>query len=143
MDPERLQAVCQLRLTCRQHQSEWIILRAERTNVLITAPDAMVDAVVVALLPDLRRPMYAWAREGALPAPHEVGTLLIRDVGRLSLDQQRALLSWLNPPAVLGHIQVVSTTAFEVFSLVAQGVFLEALYYRLNTVRLDMLESEC
>ena len=63
-------------------------------------------------------------------------TLLICDVATLSLDQQRALLSWLDC-AVPGQTQVVSTTALELFPLVEHGTFLQTLYYRLNSVRLD------
>jgi len=64
--------------------------------------------------------------------------MLIRDVATLSLDQQHALLSWLDQ-AGPGHAQVVSTAALALFPVVEHGMFLEALYYRLNTVRLDAL----
>jgi transcriptional regulator of acetoin/glycerol metabolism len=68
--------------------------------------------------------------------PREVATLLSCDVATMSLDQQRALLSWLDQVAP-GQTQVVSTTNLELFPLVEHGTFLEALYYRLNTMRLD------
>jgi transcriptional regulator of acetoin/glycerol metabolism len=61
--------------------------------------------------------------------------VLVRDLATLSVDQQRALSSWLDQVGP-GHVQIVSTNALPLFPLVEQGVFLEALYYRLNTLRL-------
>jgi hypothetical protein len=115
---------------------EWIILRTRRPNVLFTGWHAPSEIVMATLQPYLRPPVYCWAPDTALPVPRDVTTLLICDVASLSLDQQRALLSWLDqaPP---GQTQVVSTTALELFPLVEHGTFLETLYYRLNTVLLD------
>jgi sigma-54-interacting transcriptional regulator len=115
---------------------EWAILRTRRPNVLFTEWHAATDVIMATLRPYLRPPVYCWVPDSALPEPREVMTLLICDVATLSLDHQRALLSWLDH-AALGQTQVVSTTALELFSLVEHGMFLEALYYRLNTVRLD------
>jgi hypothetical protein len=115
---------------------EWLVLRTRRPNVLIAGTYDTTEAVVATLLPYLRPPVYCWTPDASLPAPHEVSTLLVRDVATLSLDQQHALLSWLDL-AGAGHAQVVSTAALPLFPLVEHGEFLEALYYRLNTVRLD------
>jgi hypothetical protein len=115
---------------------EWSVLRAGRPNVLITGSAAAVDGLIAALRPFLRIPLHRWEAGTVLPAPKEAATLLISDVGTLSPEQQQTLLSWLDD-ALPGQPQVVSTTALELFSLVQSGTFLEALYYRLNAVRLD------
>jgi hypothetical protein len=115
---------------------EWVILHARRPNVLFTGLHAATEIFMATLLPTLRSPVYSWAPDTALPAHSDVPTLLIWDVATLSLDRQRALLSWLDQAAP-GQTQVVATTALELFPLVERGTFLEALYYRLNTLRID------
>jgi hypothetical protein len=117
---------------------EWVVLRRWRPNVLIAGTFETTEAVVATLLPYLQPPVYCWTPDTSLPAPQEVTTMLIRDVATLSLDQQQALLTWLDQ-AGPGHAQVVSTAALSLFPLVERSMFLEALYYRLNTVRLDAL----
>jgi hypothetical protein len=115
---------------------ESLIVRTQRPNVLITGSNATTEVFVATLRPYLQNPVCDWATETALPTPCETATLLISDVATLSLEQQQALMGWLDRAAA-GDTQVVSTTALELFPLVERGTFLEALYYRLNTVRLD------
>jgi sigma-54-interacting transcriptional regulator len=117
---------------------EWLIVRTHHPNVLITGSDATIHAVLASLRPSLQVPIYEWAPDAALPPRGSVATLLIRDVATLSLEQQRALLSWLRDAAP-GRPHVVSTTALELFPLIERGTFLSELYYCLNTLRLDAL----
>jgi hypothetical protein len=119
---------------------EWVVLRTRRPNVLIAGTNETTEAIVATLLPYLRPPVHCWTPDVSLPAPREVTTMLIRDVATLSLDQQQALLSWLDQ-AGPRHAQVVSTAALSLFPLVEHGLFLDALYYRLNTVRLDAIDA--
>jgi hypothetical protein len=140
MDPRQSRAAGPQQVISRQFVSEWMILRTTRPNVLITGQRATTEAVATALLQDLGLPVFTWTPGVALPPAHGTDILLIHDVGTLSLDEQHTLLSWLNQAAALGHTQVVSTTTFEVFPLIGQGLFLDTLYYRLNTIRLDMLD---
>lgn len=115
---------------------EWRILRARRPNVLLTGAHATTEVLMATLRPYLRAPICYWAPGVALPAPQDVATVVVCDVATLRLEHQRILLSWLDQ-VVPGQTQLVSTTDVELFSLVEQGTFLEALYYRLNIVRLD------
>jgi Sigma-54 interaction domain len=115
---------------------EWAILHTRRPNVLFTGLHAATEVFMATLRPTHRSPVHCWAPDTIPPAVCEVPTVLICDVATLSLDQQRALLSWLDQAAP-GQTQVVSTTALELFPLVERGTFLEALYYRLNTLRID------
>jgi hypothetical protein len=64
---------------------EWAVLRTRRPNVLIAGTFDSTEAVVTTLLPYLRPPVYRWTPDASLPAPHEVTTMLIRDVATLSL----------------------------------------------------------
>lgn len=121
---------------CLELAPEWLLVRTRRPNTLITGSHATLDVLMASLRPSLQDPVFHWSPETALPTADEAGTLLIRDVAALSLEQQRTLLAWLDT-ASAGHPQVVCTTALEVFPLVERGTFLEELYYRLNTLRLD------
>lgn len=116
--------------------SDWLIARTRRLNLLLTGSHMTTQVLLASLRPYLQTPLCEWAFGTALPAPGEVSTLLICDVAILSLEQQQALLSCLENTAP-GQTQVVSTTALELFTLVEHGMFLAALFYRLNTVRLD------
>jgi transcriptional regulator of acetoin/glycerol metabolism len=57
-------------------------------------------------------------------------------VGALPLDAQIHLLEWL--AAAIGRIQVVCTTPAPLLPQVRAGAFIDTLYYRLNTVYVDV-----
>jgi transcriptional regulator of acetoin/glycerol metabolism len=88
-------------------------------------------------MPYLDPPVWWWTGDTSLPSPEDVKTLVIRNVDAQNAGQQRALLSWLESTTVASP-RVVSTTTGSLFQRVADGLFLEALYYRLNTVMLDV-----
>src|ERR1051326_3073456 len=117
--------------------AEWLILRTCRPNVLVTGSNDFICSVLSALTPHLETPICEWVRGRDLPAAEESPTLLIRNVGALSLPQQRGLLKWFGDS--VARPQVVSTSAFELLPLVHEGVFLDVLYYRLNVIRMDAL----
>jgi hypothetical protein len=113
---------------------DWHIARANRFHVLIAgSPDAVEQSLAV-LMPHLDPPVCYWTPDAFLPSPGHVKTLVIRDVDALSAERQRDLLSWLDQG--VAPTRVVSTTTVPLFQRVAAGLFLGALYYRLNTVTL-------
>ena len=67
-----------------------------------------------------------------LPTPTDTGTLILHEVGSLTINEQLQVLDWLDQSA--GRTRVVSTSPESLFALVEAGLFLEKLYYRLNTV---------
>jgi len=71
-----------------------------------------------------------------LPSPAQAATLVLENVTRLTTDEQFRVLRWLDD--VKGKIRVVSTTSDALWPRVQVGVFNEVLYYRLNTVFVDM-----
>ena len=115
-------------------RSDWWIVTTARSNVLIEGSDATIDAVIVALRAQLRAPVRDW-RLGVAALPG--GTLVVRGVDLLDAETQRALLDHLSSAASSGTQQVVSTSGQALFALVDRGLFLEELYYRLNTVLLQ------
>jgi Sigma-54 interaction domain len=109
-----------------------------RTNVLVVGNPEATRIVVDMLRLDLRGPVMRW-RTGQpldLPSPAQAATLVLENVTRLTTDEQFRVLRWLDD--VKGKIRVVSTTSDALWPRVQVGVFNEVLYYRLNTVFVDM-----
>ena len=114
------------------------LARAAGVNLLLVIPEGTNATLTDALLSELVEPIVTW-RPGeplALPNAARTGTLILRDVGALPLSDQRRLIEWLERAA--GQTQVVSTTATPLIPLVQAGAFLPRLYYRLNTVCVDV-----
>jgi Sigma-54 interaction domain len=74
-----------------------------------------------------------------LPPATETGTLFLLDVDRLSSDDQRQVLEWLEPSGRC--VRVISTTAGPLYPRVEAGAFVDTLYYRLNTVTLEINDN--
>jgi len=113
------------------------LARAAGVNLLIVVPRG-TNGFAALLMPELALPVVAW-RPGErlmLPQAEKTGTLLLHDVGTLSLTDQRYLVEWLERAA--GRTQVVSLTPAPLLPLVQAGTFLARLYYRLNTVCVDL-----
>lgn len=71
-----------------------------------------------------------------LPPVTSSGTLILHEVGALTEDDQLRLLAWLEQ--IDGRTRVVCTTAESLYARVEAGLFIEALYYRLNTVSITV-----
>lgn len=123
--------------TISQLPEDCRLARAAGVNLLIVIPQG-TNGFAELLMAELARPVVAW-RPGErlmLPQAAQTGTLLLHNVGALSLHDQRYLIEWLERAA--GQTQVVSTTPKPLLPLVQAGTFLARLYYRLNTVCVDM-----
>ena len=108
-----------------------------RANLLVTGPDNVTDAFVKALRSNLREPVVI-LRGGepfALPSA-PVGTLFLADVDALTFEEQRRLYEWLEENS--SGTQVISLSAISLMPMVAAGRFLEGLYYRLNTIYIEI-----
>jgi transcriptional regulator of acetoin/glycerol metabolism len=84
-------------------------------------------------------PMTTALRTGeplVLPPVARARTLILQDVGALTHADQYRLLDWLDRAA--GRTQVVSTTPASLWPRVQAGAFIDRLYYRLNTVCMDV-----
>ena len=111
-----------------------------RANLLMIGPDDITRAFLKAVRPYLQDPV-AILRGGepfALP-PGPVGTLILVNVGALTLTEQRQLYESL--PDRLSRAQVISTSATSLMPRLAAKSFLDGLYYRLNTIYLDVMAS--
>ncbi len=115
-----------------------LLMGMPRVNLLLIAPDGVVRFVLESLLLDLHEPIVRW-RPGdrlALPSPDESGTLVLHETSALPADDQLRLLDWLERAE--GRTQVVSTSSTALLPHVHAGRFIDTLYYRLNTVCVDV-----
>jgi sigma-54-interacting transcriptional regulator len=115
---------------------DWHIARASQCRVLVAGAADAVEHSLAVLMPHLGPPVCCWTPDTSLPSPRDVKTLVIRNVDALSAIRQRELLLWLEQAAV-AQTRVISTTTVPLFQHVTAGLFLDALYYRLNTVMLS------
>ena len=110
---------------------DWNTATSTRTNVLVLAPDDTIR-LITGVCESAHESLMVWHPGAALDLPPigYCGTLLLNHVGNLSQRDQLRLLEWLEADARQTH--VVSTTTRCVVPLLESGLFLEALYYRLN-----------
>ncbi len=123
-DTDRLASTHEWRSVCTRHHC-----------MLLEGPDGVTETVLSLLKPHLRAPVVWTGSQSPLEFPSgPCGALVLRDVTALGRQEQLRLLAWLNAPRA--RTQVVSTTAHPLFPWVVSGHFDEALYYRLNVIRL-------
>jgi hypothetical protein len=104
-----------------------------RPNLLITCDEAVPEAVIGQLEELCASPFHRVALPGRLTLPaFGCRTLVLHDVAELTLTQQVALYDWISHGR--SGLQIVSVTQAPLRSFVARGLFLECLFYRLNTV---------
>ena len=117
-----------------------LLMGMPRVNLLLIAADGVVRYVIESLLLDLQEPIARWkpGERLTLPSPSDGGTLVLHDVGALSGDDQLRLIDWLERAE--GRTQVVSTSSTPLLPRVDSGVFVDTLYYRLNTVCVDVTQ---
>jgi len=112
------------------------VRRAWRPNVLLVGALTDVEAALSALVPSASGLVHNWTLDAPMPPRDRSGVVIIRDVDRVTPTLQDAWVSWLTP----GHDrpQIIATSGAPVFPLVGAGVFRSELYYRLNTLLLDL-----
>ena len=109
-----------------------------RTNVLVVGSSEATRIVLDLLRLDLRGPVLKW-RPGQpleLPTRGRAATMVLEDLTRLTEEEQGRMVGWLEE--IKGQVRVVSTTAVPIWPCVARGEFNDVLYYRLNTVYVDV-----
>jgi len=118
-------------------QTEWTILGTSPVNGLLVGPRELTAAAMAEIEPGLRRPLVWWSPEEGADVPEiDAGTLVIRDVENLDSRQQEQLSRW-----IVVHsrgVQVLGLTREPLYEHVATGRFSTSLYYRLNTVVVEV-----
>lgn len=121
---------------------ELLLMGMPRVNVLLTGRDDTVQLVLRTLLGHVRTPIATWSpgEPFVLPATEHPGTLVLREVSALSIQQQARLLEWSNDGR--RNPQVISTSSTPLMPLVRAATFIDTLYYRLNTVLIDLTAAD-
>jgi len=124
---------------CLSWPEDWRAFLKTRANILVTGPDEALKAFVHAARPVFRAPIRS-AAGGRAVVFRRASTLILRDVDRLNRAAQRLLLVWMNEPEH-ADTQIVSTASAPLFPLVEAEEFERDLYYRLNTIWLEVQTS--
>jgi transcriptional regulator of acetoin/glycerol metabolism len=90
------------------------------------------------LLRDFHGHITAWypSEQLVLPRAPQAGAIILHEVGLMGYEDQLRLLDWLETR--LGRTQIISTTSAPLLPKVESGAFNDTLYYRLNTVSVDV-----
>lgn len=115
-----------------------VILRGmPPVNLLLTGGDVVVHSVLETLLSNHDQPVASWWPGQRLVLPmSRPAMMILHHVGALGADDQLHLLEWLERD--IGRTKVVSTTPAPLLPLVEKGAFNDTLYYRLNTVSIEV-----
>ena len=116
---------------------DWSLLSDRRPNVLVSGPGEAAHAFVDAMTPYLQSPVHSLACNTGLTLPPGDGTLILDNLSALDLEQQEALLRWLDDPTH-ARTQIISITPSPLYAKVQREKFLSALYYRLNVIYLEV-----
>jgi hypothetical protein len=119
------------------------VARFSRTNLLMIGSKARIEGLVHALWS--RDSLSTWRPGQALTLPEAradraggKATVILHEVGELPREDQQRLSRWLE--AEPGRTHVVCTSASPLHLRVAAGAFLDTLYYRLNTICVEMAD---
>jgi hypothetical protein len=115
-----------------------LMVELPRVNMLLVGVDREMWQPLKMRLSELPEPIVTWSpgQRLAFPASIQTGTLVLNGVDALTPDDQRQLLEWLEPAGRC--VRVISTTSVPLFPGVESGDFDDKLYYRLNTVTLEI-----
>jgi hypothetical protein len=121
-------------------QEELLVSGMPPVNLMLTGGLAAVRSLLGALLRSVDGPILAWypGERLLLPRHPKTGTMILHEVGLMKYDDQLQLLGWLETRA--RRIQIVTTTSTPLMSQVEAGTFNDTLYYRLNTMHVDVTE---
>ena len=123
-------------------ENEWRMLLSVRPNILVIGRADFVASAVSALVAELPGPVSYLAPNAPPPAgDDDAEMLVVPDVSSLSQDRQREWVRWLSD-ADVRHPQIVATSEVPLYPLVKSDQFSGILYYRLNTILLDMQTAD-
>jgi hypothetical protein len=117
---------------------DWAAIMEAQPNVLICGESMFIDSFLGVLSGHCVPPLRRIAHSGALGllSNIEEGTVVLENADRYTVEDQKMVLDWIAYTAA--GIQVITTTGTPLFDLVEQGQFLDALFYRINTVYLEL-----
>jgi len=106
-------------------------------TLLLSGPRQATDEFITAATPALRAPVRRYACRTPLPLPRPDGTLILDDIEALDSERQEGLLRWLED-AQAAETQTIAITTTSLYTRVQSGIFSSTLYYRLNTLYVEI-----
>jgi hypothetical protein len=122
--------------------SDLNVARTSRANVLVVGPQQLVKNVVKLMAPATRRDGPVQSQGGQLRLPSsslQRSTVVVQDIDALTAAEQRQLLEWIDVSNTF--TQVISTASIPLLPRVEACTFNETLYYRLNTIYIDLFDE--
>ena len=116
------------------------LARTNKANLLVVGTEQLVSTLLGPLADDIDSNVVMRCREGLRrlpPTTSQCGTVVLRDVDALNEEEQIRLLRWMDSDT--DRRQVISTASESLLPLVATRAFNATLYYRLNTVYIDLI----
>jgi hypothetical protein len=130
-----------LRTVSRRLSDDWDLMCSAAVNIWLFGRPNTTAAFIHALRPYIKEPVIT--RVGGepldLPAADQAATLVVRNVSELTLAEQDRLLTWIDSNG--GKSRVIATSMRSALPMIAAGTFRESLYYRLNTMYVDVTTS--
>jgi len=117
---------------------DWRALLRTRAHMLVTGPAGALTAFARAARSELREPVASISATTPLFL-EGARTLILSDTHLLDHAGQQRLLAWMNESRN-ADTQVISLTSARVYAFVSKG-FDANLYYRLNTIYLELQDS--
>ena len=118
---------------------DWDLARLTKANLLLVGPEHTVSNLVFAIWSILDGPIVMRRAHERLVLPSttdQVGTLVIHGLDTLSYQEQADVYEWLTTRS--NRTRVVSTASIPLLPLVQLRLFKSELYYRLNTIWIDL-----
>ena len=115
---------------------DWETIVDGESNVLVCGEPSDIEAFLDALKRETSRPLRRCGSIRELLAKRSDETLVLEDPSSSDDNDQRALLEWLEHDGL--GVQLITTTNRPMFEAVQNGRFLDTLYYRLNTIHIDL-----
>ena len=116
------------------------LARTTRANVLVVGAEQAVSNALALIIVDVEHALVVDRARESLRLPALSGPMsavIIRNVDALTRDEQGELLDWLFVSK--GLSRVISTTSRPLVTLLDSTEFSSTLYYRLNTVYVDLM----
>jgi hypothetical protein len=117
---------------------DWRALLRTRANVLVSGPQRALTAFIHAAHDEMREPIRSV--NGSTLSLCEGCTLILLEVDALDGAGQRQLIQWMNEPRN-AETQIISLATIPLAPLVQTHRFDAELYYRLNVIYLEVLDS--
>ena len=114
----------------------WRALLHTRANMLLIGPRPALDAFLAAAAPEMMEPVRVAAPAGEIPVGGR-GTLIVYDAAALDRRQQERLLA-LSCDADADRLQIISLAEMHLWQPDGLASIPEDLYYRLNTVCIEI-----